>query len=174
MIFSLEFLRQKLTMEEEHILNFSKSLDMKFPWEVGPFVLKSRYALPTIDNLLKSMGFSLGVAINYDPHQVISIRRQENKNKPFEHTEVAGIKEEANWEDYHDKALDNVNIEQDSVYSLPGNNFLPMDISNIVAIAGNESSLISFSGTSKKREHSDFMDTEEEDTASTPKKHKTE
>ena len=29
-IFSLEFLRKKVTVEEEHILNFGKSLDMKF------------------------------------------------------------------------------------------------------------------------------------------------
>ena len=70
-IFSLEFLRQKLTVEEEHILKFRKSLDMKFTWEVGPYVVKSRAALPIIDNLLKITGFPLGIAINYDPHQVI-------------------------------------------------------------------------------------------------------
>ena len=45
-----------------------------------------------------------------------------------------------------------------------------MDLCNIVAVAGNISSLIIFSGTSKKREHSNFMDTKEVDTASTPKK----
>ena len=74
-IFSLEFLRQKLTVEEELTLNFRNNLDIKFPWEEGPYVVKSRAALPIIDNLLKSMGFSLGVVINYDPHQVISKRR---------------------------------------------------------------------------------------------------
>ena len=67
-IFSLEFLKQKLTVEEEHILNFRKILDMKFPWEEGPYVVKSRAALPIIDNVLKNMGFSLGTAMNYDPH----------------------------------------------------------------------------------------------------------
>ena len=71
-ISSLELFKQRLTVEEEHILNFSKSLDIKFPWEEGPYVVKSRVALPIIDNLLRSMGFSLGDAINYDPHQVIS------------------------------------------------------------------------------------------------------
>ena len=44
----------------------------------------------------------------------------------------------------------------------------------IVVVVGNISSLMSFSGTSKKREHSDFMDIEEIDIASTPKKQKTE
>ena len=69
---------------------------MKFPWEAGPYVVKSRDALPVIDNMLKSMGFLLGVAINYDPHQMISKRRQANNNKPFEHTEIAGIREATN------------------------------------------------------------------------------
>ena len=54
------------------------------------------------------MGFSLGTTINYDPH---SKRRHENNNKPFEHTEVAGLREAANWEYYHEKAPDNVSME---------------------------------------------------------------
>ena len=67
-IFSLEFLRQKLTVEEEHVLRFKKSLDMKFPWEAGPYVVKCRDAFLVINNMLKSMGFPLGVAINYNTH----------------------------------------------------------------------------------------------------------
>ena len=147
---------------------------MEFTWEAGPYVVKSRVTLPIIDNLLKSMGFCLGTAINYDPHQVISKRTQENKNNPFEHIEVAGLREAGNWEGYHDKSLDNFSMEQDSVSSLPGNNSPPLDLSNIVAVAGNISSLMSFSGTFMKREHSNFMDTKEVDTTSTPKKQKTE
>ena len=38
-IFSLEFLRQMLTVEEEHILSFRKSLYMKFPLGAGPYVV---------------------------------------------------------------------------------------------------------------------------------------
>ena len=48
-----------------------------------------------------------------------------------------------------------------------------MDLSNIVAVSSNISSLTSFLGTSKKREHPDFMDTKEVDTSSTPRKQKT-
>ena len=44
---------------------------MKFPWEAGPYVVKSRASLPVIDNMLKSMGFPMGVAINYDTHHMI-------------------------------------------------------------------------------------------------------
>ena len=74
------------------------------------------------------MGFSLGATINYDPRQVISKRRHEIKNKPFGHTKVAGLREEANWEDYPNKTPDNISMEQDSVSSIPGNNSSPMDI----------------------------------------------
>ena len=79
-IFSLDFFRKRLTFEEEHILNFRKSLDIKFPWVEGPYVVKSRASLPITDNMLKSMGFSFGASINYDPHQVIS-NREDYPNK---------------------------------------------------------------------------------------------
>ena len=78
---------------------------------VGPYVVKCRASIPIIENLLRSMGFSLGASINYDPHQVISKRREENKNKPFEHTEVVGIREAANWEDYTNKTPNNISME---------------------------------------------------------------
>ena len=41
-------------------------------------------------------------------------------------------------------------------------------------MAGNVSSLVSFSENTKKREHAERMDTNEIDTASTPKKQKVE
>ena len=97
---------------------------------------------------------------------------RKTKKRFFEHTEVAGLKEATNWEDYPNNTPNNVSMEQDFVSPIPGNNYSPMDLSNIVAVAGNISSLISFLGNSKKREHLGFMDTEEEDTSSTPKKQK--
>ena len=62
-------------------------------------------------------------------------------------------------------------MEQDFVSSIPGNNSPTMDLSNIVSVVGNISSLISFLVNSK-REHLGFMGTEEADTTSTPKKQK--
>ena len=46
------------------------------------------------------MVFQTDVVVNYDLHHIISIRRQVNKNKPFEHHEIAGMVESANWLDY--------------------------------------------------------------------------
>ena len=67
-VFSLELIRQKLIVEEEHFLNFKKSSSLIFPWELKPYIVRSRAALPLVANLLRGMEFSLGQAINYDPH----------------------------------------------------------------------------------------------------------
>ena len=68
------------------------------------------------------MGFSLRAAINYDPHQVISKIRHANKNNPFEHTKLSGLREAADWENYYNNTPDNISMEQDSVSSIPENN----------------------------------------------------
>ena len=46
-----------------------------------------------IEIMLREMVFSMEAAINYDRKHIISNRRQENKNKPFEHSEAAGLSE---------------------------------------------------------------------------------
>ena len=73
------------------------------------------------------MGFSLGRAINYDPHQIISKWRHANKNKPFEHTEIAGLREATNWEDYPNYTTMDISMEEDSVSSLLGKNSSQMN-----------------------------------------------
>ena len=91
MIFSLEMIRKKLIVENEHFINFKKSSEIKFPWVVGPFIIKSKDALPIIESFLKEMGFQTTTSINYHPHHIISISKQVNKNKPFQHEEVDGL-----------------------------------------------------------------------------------
>ena len=86
-IFALEFIRYKLIVENEHFINFRKYLEVKFPWVVGPFIIKSKDTVPVIESFLKDMGFQITTTVNDDPHHIISIRKQVNKNKPFEHQE---------------------------------------------------------------------------------------
>ena len=59
-------------MENEQILNFRKASDIKFPLKVGPFIVKSKYALPVIEGLLQDINFMKESNINYDSHHVIS------------------------------------------------------------------------------------------------------
>ena len=98
-VFSLELIRQRLTIEEEHFLSYKKSSNLIFPWEVEPYTVRSRYALPLVTNLLRGMGFSLGQAVNYDPHKIISKRRKAHKCKHFEHTKIPRLKEVEYWDD---------------------------------------------------------------------------
>ena len=67
-----------------------------------------------------------------------------------------------------------ISIGQSSVSPLPWDNSPQMELSKVVAMAGNASSLVSYSGSSMKRGLSEPMETNEVDTASMPKKQKTE
>ena len=99
-VFDLEMIRQRFIVENDHFNNFRKSSDIKFPWAIGPFVIKNKAALPLIESLLREMGFPIEASINYDPHHIISIKRKANKNNPFEHHEVACLLEATNWSNY--------------------------------------------------------------------------
>ena len=95
-IFALEFMRQRLQSEEEHFSAFKKSSNIKFPLKVGTFIFKSKGALDFIEKLLESLDFQKELRVNYDPHHVISLRKQANKNKPFDHQSVEGLAKTAN------------------------------------------------------------------------------
>ena len=87
---------------------------------------------------------------------------------------VTGLREAANWDDYPNHTTKDVSMEQNSASSIPRENSSPMNLSNIVAMAGDVSSLVSFSENTKKRDHAKPMDTNDIDTVSIPKKHKME
>ena len=55
MIFALEFIKERLRSETKHFLNFKKACNIKFHYNIGPFVIKSRSSLPIIEKLLKAM-----------------------------------------------------------------------------------------------------------------------
>ena len=130
-VFSLELIRQRIIIENEHFLNFRKSSDIKFPWAIGPFVIKNKAALPLIESMLREMGFPTEAAINYDPHHIIFIRRQANKNKPFEHHEVASLPETSNWSDDPQEKQGNYGMEEDSTSSIQGKNSPPLGTSSL-------------------------------------------
>ena len=72
-------MRQRLCAEEEHLGAFKKYSDVKFPLKVGPYIFKNKSALLVIEKLLEVMDFQKEEKMNYDPHQIISQRRQLNK-----------------------------------------------------------------------------------------------
>ena len=79
-IFDLELIRLKLIVENDHFINFRKAYEIKFPLKNGPFIIKNKAALPVVEGLLQKMNFKKDILVNYEPHHIISQRRQLNKN----------------------------------------------------------------------------------------------
>ena len=69
---------------------------MKFPLKTGSFIIKIKASSPIVERLSGIMDFQKFETLNYDPHKVISQRRQQNKNKSFEHQVVEGMDKIAN------------------------------------------------------------------------------
>ena len=95
-------MRQRLYAEEEHFGVFKKSSNVKFPLKVGPFFFKNKSTLLVIEKLLESMDFQKEEKVNYDPHHIISQRKQLNKNKPFDHQIVEGLDKMANLSNFEE------------------------------------------------------------------------
>ena len=100
-------------MENKHFISFRKASEIKFLRVVGPFIIKSKVALLVVESLLKGMDFKTYFVVDYDPLHVISIRKQVNKNKTFEHQEVEGLAEKTNWSNYLDP-MENVEAPEEN------------------------------------------------------------
>jgi hypothetical protein len=97
-IFALEFIRQRIISETEHFLKAHKASNLKFPFVVGPFVVKRKTCLPQIQSKLNEFGFTQLQGRIYDPHQVISKRRLATRQGPYEHEHVEELDKLANLE----------------------------------------------------------------------------
>jgi hypothetical protein len=97
-IFSLEFIRQRIISETEHFLKAHKASNLKFPFVVGPFVVKRKSCLPQIQSKLNEFGFTQLQGRRYDPHQVISKRILASRQGPYEHEHVEELDKLANLE----------------------------------------------------------------------------
>jgi hypothetical protein len=97
-VFSLEFIRQRIISETEHFLKLHKASNLKFPFIIGPFIVKTRSCLSQIQENLKEFGFAQLQGRIYDPHQIISKRILMNKHAPYEHEHVEGFDKLANLE----------------------------------------------------------------------------
>ena len=112
-VFSMDFIRKMMPIEIECFLKYKKSTDIKYPWVVVPFTIKNKGAFPMVEGLLRELGFETKPTINYDPHQVISNRRNAQKRNPFKHEEVVGLAEAANWSNYLKEAPKIVVLDED-------------------------------------------------------------
>ena len=88
--------------------------------------------------------------------------------------EVPGLREKVNWDDFPNPSPMDTNAKQDTRSQLPRAVSPQEELAVVVAIVGGYSSLVSYSTSSIERGSTQPMDTNEVDTASTPKKQKIE
>jgi hypothetical protein len=101
-IFSLEFIGERIISETEHFLKLHKASNLKFPFIIGPFNVKTRSCRSQIQEKIKEFGFAQLQGRRYGPHQIISKRRLMKKHDPYEHEHVEGFDKLANLEVYDD------------------------------------------------------------------------
>jgi hypothetical protein len=90
-IFFLEFIRQIIISETEHLLKLHKASNLKFPFIIGPFIVKTISCLSQVQENIKEFGFAQLHVRRYDPHKIISKRRLMNKQAPYEYEQVEGF-----------------------------------------------------------------------------------
>ena len=56
-VFTLELIRQRISIDEEHFIAHKKDSWIKYPINFGPFVVKSPTTLPMVEKILKAMKF---------------------------------------------------------------------------------------------------------------------
>ena len=109
------------------------------------------------------MGFQTTTAISYDPHDIISIRRQVNKNKPFEHQEFEDLIESENWLDYPLSTQNEEYMQQGSTYPMKYDDDTHPNPLVIVPAPQGITPIPSHSEMTNKRDFSDAMETDHED-----------
>ena len=85
---------------------------------------------------------------------------------------MACLLEAENWLDYPQKKQWNDSMKEDPTFPMQGNNSPPPGTSILGLVAEKDTPMASVSKNSNKRDFSDSMDTEEEDTTNTPKNKK--
>ena len=120
------------------------------------------------------MGFQTTTAINYYPHHIISIRKQVNKNKTFEHQEVKGLARGANWSYYPLLVKNEDDMQEDYKSPMHDTNVTQPYLLAIVPGPQVITPITSHSGMTNKRSFYDAMEIEHEDNSATSKKQKVE
>ena len=93
-------MRQRLREDIEHFRSHKKSAWIKYPINIGPFILKKEAAFPIIEEVIKQFKFPEEIPLNYDPKGIISDRRVTVDRSSFQHSAILDLSKEANSLEY--------------------------------------------------------------------------
>jgi hypothetical protein len=100
-IFSLDYIRQVINLDEIHFVVAKMKSQFRINTQIGPFICNSRVAGKEADILLRWMKFPVIFTWSYDPFGIISELRTKQKTTPYVHTQRAYIERYMNpaeWE----------------------------------------------------------------------------
>lgn len=89
-LFALEYLKQRLVVENDNFIKHKKASSMKFIFTLKTFVVKSIFVVTAIDQIIRSVSFDTDKALRCDPKGVMHQRRIDMSFKGYEakHDEV--------------------------------------------------------------------------------------
>ena len=99
-IFSLELIRQRIHADIEHFTSHKKNSWIKYPINIGSFIVKKEEAISIVEEMLKQMKFVEELALDYDPKGVISQRKGQFGRGEFIHCTITDLTKEANSLEY--------------------------------------------------------------------------
>ena len=83
-LFVLEFLRKRVSAENENFIKHKKVSSMKFKFILEPFVIESIYVVTIIDQIMESMQCQTYKNLMYDPKKVIHQKKIDVNIKGYE------------------------------------------------------------------------------------------
>lgn len=93
-------MRQRLKADIEHFRSHKKISWIKYPMNIGPFILKKEATFPIIEEVLKQFKFPEEIPLNYDPKIIISDRRVIVDRSSFQYSAILDLSKEANSLEY--------------------------------------------------------------------------
>lgn len=99
-IFSLEYIRQMINMEQIHFTSAKKKSQFRIKTQVGQFIFNSMEAREEAEKILKTRKFDLSFTWSYDPLGIISKLRVDTKYTLYFHTtrlEIEQYKNKIEW-----------------------------------------------------------------------------
>ena len=84
-IFALEVLRQRLHSYLIHFASRNQASSFKVPITLGPFMVKHKFVVELIYDIMACFGFQEEPSFQYDPYHIISNRRKKQKRSQYQH-----------------------------------------------------------------------------------------
>jgi len=105
-IFSLEYIRQMINMDELHFISRKRKSQFKIKSQVGSFICNTRSACIEAYSILKQMGFQPSLPWSYGPFSIISNLRVELKTTPYNRIARPYIEKYRNQEQWEENTLE--------------------------------------------------------------------